>query len=182
MDAVYDFTQLRYCFYGIQTSGAGTFLAEVQIPNKDKVQQQSQVKLETDCTDLKVKAGQVVLVVVCRTNNEVFIFRRTGPAGLKQIYQVKDSNKNRYPAGGDSLEIIGTSGPFIDQAYIFIGKNNNANIEFYEVLIDELASGPQELVFIHQDFMKKNLRSIKGFASGALNFGSDSSQTLLVYE
>jgi len=86
MDAIYDYTQLRYCFYGIQTSDKGTFLAEVQIPNKDKVQQQSQVQLETECTDLKVKAGQFVLVVACRTNNEVFIFRRTGPAGLKQIY------------------------------------------------------------------------------------------------
>jgi len=43
------------------------------------------------------------------------------------------------------------------------------------VLIDELASGTQELVFAHKDFMKKNLRSIKGFESGALNFGSDTS-------
>ena len=171
---------MRYCFYGIQSSEKGTFLAEVQIPNKDKIQQETQTKLDTECTDLKVKAGQFVLVVVCRTNNEVFIFRRTGPTGIKLIYQVKDSTKSRYAAGADTIEIVATSGAFIDQAYIFVGKNNNADIRFYEVLIDELASGTQELVFVHEDFKSKNLDSIKGF-SGALNFGSDQSQTLLVY-
>ena len=41
MDALYDYTQLRYAFYGIQTSEKGTFLAEVQIPNRDKIQQKS---------------------------------------------------------------------------------------------------------------------------------------------
>lgn len=44
---------------------------------------------------------------------------------------------------------MGTTGPFVDQSYIFIGKNNNADIQFYEVLIDELAGSAQELVFVH---------------------------------
>jgi len=89
MDAIYDYAQTRYSFYGIQTSSAGTFLAEVEIPNREKAQQKSSTKIETSCTDLKLKVGQSVVVVSCRTSKELFIYRRTGPAGIKLIYEVK---------------------------------------------------------------------------------------------
>jgi len=115
--------------------------------------------------------------VSCRTNKELFIFRRTGPAGIKLIYQVK-ADATTYETGGDTIEIISTSGPYVDQSYIFVGKNNNADIQFYEVLIDELAS-EQELIFVHKDFKKKNLQSMG--LSGAMNFGSDSTNTLVIY-
>ena len=90
-----------------------------------------------------------MLVVTCRTSNEVFIYRRTGPAGIKLLYTVGDTSKGGYEAGADTIEIIAASGPFVDQSFIFIGKNNNADIQFYEVLIDELAAEAQELVFVH---------------------------------
>ena len=157
MDAIYDYSQTRYSFYGIQTSPAGATLEEVQIPSRDKAQQKSSTKIETSCTDLKLKVGQSVVVVSCRTSNELFIYRRTGPAGIKLIYQVKDDNNNRFKAGADTIEIIGSAGPFVDQAYIFVGKDNNADIQFYVVLIDELATDNQELILVHQDFKKKNL-------------------------
>ena len=114
MDAIYDYPQTRYSFYGIQTSPVGATLEEVQIPNRDKAQQKSSTKIETSCTDLKLKVGQSIVVVSCRTSNELFIYRRTGPAGIKLIYQVKDDNNSKFTAGADTIEIIGSAGPFVD--------------------------------------------------------------------